>query len=351
MHMNGPSRLAYPFESRPAPGEAIEVRSGVLWLRMPMPFALDHINLWAIREEQGWAVVDSGLRTVDTLAAWHRLLDNNGPLAGLPVSRVVVTHMHPDHVGMAGWLTRRFKCPFMMTRLEYLSCRVMVADTGRAAPDEGVEFFRRAGWAETALDEYRTRFGDFGKMIHPLPDRFERLSDGQTLRLGDHVWEVVVGSGHSPEHASLYCTELEALISGDQVLPRISSNTSVHPTEPNADPIRDWLRSIADMRRRISGEVLVLPAHNEPFFGLHQRLSQLESFTLRDLTNLRAQLKSPKRVADLVQSLFRPAVAADPEQNHLATGEMIARLNHLLHLGEASMEMSGTGAAWYRIQP
>src|SRR3974390_3462972 len=114
MHMNGPSRLAYPFESRPAPGEAIEGRSGVLWLRMPMPFALDHINLWAIREEQGWAVVDSGLRTVDTLAAWHRLLDNNGPLAGLPVSRVVVTHMHPDHVGMAGGVPRPFKLPFFV---------------------------------------------------------------------------------------------------------------------------------------------------------------------------------------------------------------------------------------------
>ena len=219
--------LSYPFSDLPLPGQATEIKPGVLWLRMPLPFSLDHINLWALSDGPGWAVVDTGIRSVDVMNAWLALLAPRGPLAGRPVSRVMVTHMHPDHVGMAGWLTRRFECALWMTRDEYLSCRVMLADTGREAPVDGVHFYRRAGWSDTEVDEYRTRFGDFGNMIHPLPDSFVRLTDGQLLRIGDQEWEVIVGTGHSPEHACFYSRELDLLISGDQVLPRISSNTSV----------------------------------------------------------------------------------------------------------------------------
>jgi len=301
---------------------------------MPMPFALDHINIWAIREERGWAIVDTGLRTTEVVQAWHQLLDEAGPLKGLPVTRLIVTHMPPDHIGMAGWLTRRFRCALWMSRLEYLSCRVMMADTGHEAPDEGIEFYRMAGWDETALDHYRARFGDFGRMIHPMPDSFVRLSDGQRILLGAHEWEVVVGRGHSPEHACLYCRDLDLLISGDQVLPRITSNTSVFPTEPGANPIRDWLESIPTLRARIPDTALVLPAHNEPFQGLHARLAQLEASTLQHIERIRSQLEDPKRVSDLVQAIFRRPLGSDSMQLSLATGETIAGLNYLLNRGE-----------------
>ncbi len=196
--------LSYPFSHLPLPGQAIEIKPGVLWLRMPLPFSLDHINLWVLSDGSGWAVVDTGIRSVDVMNAWFALFAPQGPLAGRPVSRVMATHMHPDHVGMAGWLTRRFECALWMTRDEYLSCRVMLADSGREAPVDGVRFYRRAGWSDTEVDEYRTRFGDFGKMIHPLPDSFVRLTDGQMLRIGNQEWEVIVGTGHSPEHACFY---------------------------------------------------------------------------------------------------------------------------------------------------
>ena len=194
---------------------------------------------------------------------------------GHPVTRVFVTHMHPDHVGMAGWITRRFGCRLWITRGEYLTCRVLVADTGREAPPEGTEFYRRAGWSEDQLETYRTRFGSFGKTVYALPDSYRRLHDGEIIQIGRYRWEVVVGNGHSPEHACLVCHEAGLLISGDQVLPRISSNVSVFPTEPDADPLGDWLSSIERLRSRIGPDVLVLPAHNEPFKGLHKRLDQI----------------------------------------------------------------------------
>lgn len=345
----GPA-LVYPFKDRPPVGGAVEIRPGVLWLRMPMPFELDHINLWAIRDGDGWTIVDTGLRTEDVAKAWHSLLGKDGPLRGQPITRVIATHMHPDHVGMAGWLTRRFGCPFWMTRLEYLSCRVMMSDTGREAPEEGVEFYRRAGWSELDLDHYRARFGAFGRMIHPLPDAFERLWDGQRLEIGALTWEVIVGSGHSPEHACLHCEELGLFISGDQVLPRISSNTSVFPTEPNANPQREWLDSLERIRQRVPADVLVLPAHNEPFTGLDQRLSQLEESTHQSLSRLRAALVEPRRAVDLVSVLFRREVVSDSTHFRLATGEALAGLNYLIARGEARVRIAPEGIAWYEAQ-
>src|SRR5665213_1630848 len=194
--------LVYPFEAPPERGRTIEVAPGVHWVRMPLPFMLNHINLWILDDGAGWAVVDTGVRTEDTAVVWRELFANAPDQRTL--TRVFVTHMHPDHVGMAGWLTRKFGVRLWMSRLEYLTCRVMVSDTGREAPADALAFYRRAGWKPAAIETYNTRFGNFGKMIHPLPDSFQRLRDGDELRIGAHTWRVVVGSGHSPEHACLY---------------------------------------------------------------------------------------------------------------------------------------------------
>ncbi len=346
--------LTYPCGDAPQPGEAREIAPGVMWIRMAMPFALDHINLWAIRDGDardpgaGWAIVDTGLQTLDTVTAWRSLLASTGALAGSRVTRVLVTHMHPDHIGMAGWMTRRFDCRLWMTRLEYLNCRVLAADTGREAPEDGVRFYRRAGWTDDDLENYRARFGGFGKMIHQLPDSYQRIQDGQRLQIGAHAWRVVVGNGHSPEHACFHCSDLGLLISGDQVLPKISSNVSVFPTEPEADPLGDWMASIEKIRRDVSDDVLVLPAHNEPFRGLHARLDRLTTGHVRSLDRLREALAEPKRAVDVFGTLFARSITSEPQLLGLATGEALAHFNHLVQRGEAAAEVRPDGVAWYR---
>ncbi len=340
--------LEYPFESMPDSGATIDVAPGVHWIRMPMPFSLSHINLWAIEDDDGWAIVDTGLQTNDTVVAWRTLLTKPGPLSGRKPSRVFVTHMHPDHVGMAGRLTRRFDCQLWMTRLEYLNCRMLVADTGREAPEDGVRFYRRAGWDEDQIETYRSRFGGFGKMIYQLPDSYRRIADGDRFRIGAHEWQVVVGTGHSPEHACLYCPDLKLLISGDQVLPRISSNVSVFPTEPEGDPLGDWTASVAKIKAVVADDVLVLPAHNEPFRGLHARLDRLAAGQEEGLTRLRSMLTEPRRAIDVFTALFKRDVGDDPQQWSLATGESLAHINYLIRRGEARVDSITDGVVWYK---
>lgn len=335
--------LVYPASEPPAPGQVQAITEEVLWLRMPMPFRLDHINVWAIRDGDAWTLVDTGLQSRATASAWEEALA--GPLGGLPVARVICTHMHPDHIGMAGWLTRRFRCRLWITRLEYIVCRMLVADTGREAPADAIDFYRAAGWDERALEHYKARFGDFGRGVHTLPDSFHRVEHGDTIRIGRHGWRAVVGSGHSPEHLCLYCPEQKLLISGDQVLPGISSNVSVFPTEPDADPLGEWLDSLQRIAGQVPNDVLVLPAHNRPFRGLHVRLQTLREGHHRSLDALREALRSPRRVVDLFEALYRRPIGG--EVLGLATGEALAHLNHLLHRGEIARRRDEAGIDWY----
>jgi glyoxylase-like metal-dependent hydrolase (beta-lactamase superfamily II) len=343
------SALTYPLAEEPQTGDgsAVAVAPGVLWLRMPLFAALPWINVWAIADGAGWSIVDTGLKSAKTTEAWGAAFAQM--LEGAPVTRVVVTHMHPDHCGMAGWIAERFKARLWMSRLEYLSCRLMAADTGRAAPADGIAFGRAAGWDEEAIERYKTKFGSFGEMIYPLPDSYQRLSDGDSLRFGAHEWLVVVGSGHSPEHACLYCPELKLFISGDQVLPRISSNVSVYPTEPEADPLDDWLRSLADIKRRIPDDVLVLPAHNSPFKGLHARIEELLESHRTGLARLEHALSKPSRAVDVFGALFARPIS--PHILGMATGEALAHLNYLVHRGRAVRAQDGNGVYWWTLKP
>ena len=284
------------------------------------------------------------MRTTETAAAWRQVFAE--ALGGGPVSRIFVTHMHPDHIGMAGWIARKFAARLWITRLEYLMCRVMAADSGREAPEDGLRFYRAAGWDQDGLDTYRSRFGGFGKALYALPDSFRRLSDGEEIVIGEHMWRVVVGNGHSPEHACLHCPALDLLISGDQVLPRISSNVSVFPTEPDADPLNDWLTSLARIRTRVPDSVLVLPAHNDPFRGLHHRLDHLMAGHERSLDRLAALLRTPRRVIDVFSVLFKRTISA--EVLGMATGEAVAHLNCLIARGVVVRERDGDGVDWYQ---
>ena len=337
--------LSYPFTSVPGPGEALEVAPGVRWLRMRLPMVgLNHINVWAVDDAPGWTLIDTGMQTADTAADWTSAL--SGPLGARPVQRVICTHMHPDHIGMAGWLTRRYDCRLWTTRLEYITCRMLVADTGREAPPDGVRFYRAAGWDDEALEQYKARFGGFGKAVHALPDSYRRIVDGEEVRIGGLLCQAVVGRGHSPEHLCLYCPELKLLISGDQVLPRITSNVSVFPNEPDANPLSEWLESLAAIKRRLPDDVLVLPSHNEPFRGLHARLDSLIEGHEERLVRVREELRQPKRAIDLFGALFRRRVG--PDMMIMATGESVAHLNCLIGRGAATREADQAGVLWYR---
>ena len=337
--------LTYPFASAPDPGHAVSVAPGVMWLRMPLPFTgLNHINVWALEDGAGWTLTDTGMQTPDTAAHWQQAFA--GTLDRRAVTRVICTHMHPDHIGMAGWLTRQYDCRLWTTRLEYLTCRVLVADTGREAPPDGLRFYHAAGWDEEALGSYKARFGGFGKAVYALPDSYRRVMDGEEILIGGRSWRAVIGRGHSPEHLCLHCAELRVLISGDQVLPRITSNVSVFPTEPDANPLQEWLESLASIAARVPDDVLVLPSHNEPFQGLHARLKTLINGHEQRLTRMHAELAQPKRAVDVFGVLFSRHVGAD--MLIMATGESVAHLNCLIARGLAVRELDPSGVAWYR---
>lgn len=339
-------KLVYPIEVTPEPGtgDGVEIASGIIWLRMPLGGPLGFINVWALADESGMAIVDTGLQTKDTSQAWRTAF--KGCLADRPITRVIVTHLHPDHVGLAGWMTRKFDCRLWMTRLEYFQCRMLVADTGREAPDDGVRFYRAAGWDEEALENYKARFGGFGKAVYQLPDSYRRMVDGEEFAIGGRKWRVVTGHGHSPEHACLWAPDDRLMISGDQVLPRISSNVSVFPTEPDADPLSDWMTSLAKVKAQVPDDVLVLPAHNDPFLGLHARIDHLIAGHERGLLRLERALGEPRRAIDIFGSLFARKIG--PELLGMATGEALAHLNSLIHRGQAIREADDQGVNWYR---
>jgi glyoxylase-like metal-dependent hydrolase (beta-lactamase superfamily II) len=340
--------LVYPLAIEPAVGDGAMVQAapGVGWMRMPLREPLQFINVWLLEESDGFTLVDTGVFSEPTQLAWTRAFES--ALVGSPLRRIVVTHMHPDHCGMAGWLQQRVAAPLWMSRLEYLSCRAMVADTGIAAPAAALEFYRAAGWDDAALERYRERFGFFGRAVSALPACFSRLVEDASIVLGDTPWQVVIGRGHSPEHVCLYSESRRLLISGDQILPRISSNVSVHPMEPDADPLQDWLSSLRHIRARVPDDVLVLPAHNSPFHGLHARIDEMIASHHRKLKGLQASLTQPMRAVDVFGLLFRRVITS--ELLGMATGEALAHLNYLMAQGTVQRRSDERGVQWYQAQ-
>ena len=337
--------LTYPFPAEPLAGEAIAVAPGVLWLRLPLPMALNHINLYAIEDGEGWAVVDTGLATDVSREGWTKALA--GVLGGRPVTRVICTHMHPDHIGLAGWLCARFNAPLLMSRLEYVTGRMLLADTGRPAPDEGAVFYRTAGWNDEQIARWRTGYGGFGKAVAAMPSAYLRLAENDVLRVGDDDWRVVIGEGHSPEHVCLWRERDGVFLAGDQILPRISSNVSVWPTEPEGDPLGEWLRSLAALKTRLPEDLFVLPSHGEPFYGVTTRLEALIRGHETALKRLERTLKAPCRAVDVFSALFARPVG--DEVLSMATGEAIAHLNYLAREGRARRNRDEAGVDWWTL--
>ncbi len=336
--------VRYEYADRPEAGNAMAIAPGILWLRMPLPFALGHINLWLLEEDDGWAIVDTGVFTDVSREVWEQTFA--GPLHNRRVTRVFATHLHPDHAGCAGWLSQRFDVELWMPREEYLLCRILVADTGRPTPQAGIRFYKAAGFAAESMDHYQKMFGMFGKYVAPLPESYRRLKDGDCLRIGQRDWQIVVGRGHSPEHACLYCRADNILISGDQLLPTISSNVSVYPTEPESNPLADWLQSLDSMKKRVRADVLVLPAHGKPFRGAHERLQALIDEHRACLNELESVCREPKRAVDVFPALFRSSIS--DSNLIMATGESIAHLNYLRAQGRLTVQTDPSGIKWYQ---
>jgi len=338
-------KIHFPFDSRPETGQVQDVVAGLKWLRLPLPFMLNHINVWLLRDGDGWALVDTGIFTNTTREVWKHVFET--VLGRAPITRLLVTHLHPDHVGCAGWLARKFDIELWMPRDEYLLCRVLVADTGKPAPPEGVRFYSAAGFTKESLDRYQENFGAFGRVVSPLPESYRRLRDGMTIQIGDHHWEIIIGRGHSPEHACLFCRELNLLISGDQILPTISSNVSVHPTEPAANPLGFWFDSLHMLKERLPADVLVLPSHGKPFHGAPVRLDQLISEHEDGLAKLRKHCLEPRRAVDVFPALFKSRIN---ERNLImAAGEAISHLNYLVEKGEMTINRDNAGVKWYQM--
>ena len=336
-----PAVLDYPFAAPPDPGAVIEVAPRVLWLRMPLPFALDHINLWLLGDDDGFTLVDCGFGDGATRALWERHFATT--LAKRPIRRIIATHCHPDHVGNAAWLAARFAAPVAMTPAEYLTAHALHGQHAGYGPATTVDFFRRHGMAAEHVAAMEARGNPYRKGVPDLPNTFERLQDGAVRVAGGAPWRVLEGHGHSPEHASLYCAEHDVLISGDMLLPRISTNVSVWPPEPDGDPLGAFLDSIAAFEN-LPPHTLVLPSHGLPFRGIALRVAQLRSHhdaRLAEVVEAVDGAPSPVSAADVVPVLFRRAL--DLQQRYFAMGEAIAHLNRLWRGGRIDRRIAADG--------
>lgn len=341
--------LTYPWgETTPATGETIRIAPGVSWARIPMPGSLGHINSWLLDDDSdgrdGVAVVDTGICLTICSDEWKALYA--GALKDVPITRVIGTHLHPDHIGLAGWIAKKRGVKLWMTRGEMLTARMIVSDVSETVPEEALAQSRAAGWDDAAIERQKGEgWGRFALMVFPLPRSYVRIEDGDLLDMGAHQWRVVTGSGHSPEHACLWNEREGVLVSGDQVLPRISSNVSINITEPDADPLGEWLASIDKLLAVLPPDLIVCPAHGEPFKGLHVRLMALRDEHRMRLYNLAEAIsKAPMRAVDSFPLLFNRPIG-DHNQS-LATGEALAHLKRLEVEGRVRCE-DRDGVWWY----
>ena len=332
------SELRYPIAEPPAPGTVIEVAKGVFWLRMPLPFVLNHINLWLLEDGDGWTIVDCGFATDEARSCWQQIFARD--LGGKPVKRVIVTHFHPDHIGLCDWLCQTHGLIPWITKSEFLQGHAVFQRAGGTEP-EAV----RALMTAHGLDAPRMQWIDRRENLYPqgvpsLPHAHRRIRDQDAITIGPHTWRVIVGHGHSPEHASLYCQPLGVFIAGDMLLPRISTNVSVWPAEPEADPVGDFLASLKSYEA-LPADTLVLPSHGLPFHGLHVRTVALHAHHHTRLKRLEDVCATPQTAAQVLPVLFDRAF----DDHHLlfAMGEAIAHLNYLMHRGKLSRTLSDNG--------
>jgi glyoxylase-like metal-dependent hydrolase (beta-lactamase superfamily II) len=339
------SALTYPIAQPPAPGSLTEIAEGVQWLRLPLPYRLDHVNIYLIEDGPGWAVLDTGLGTDACRAAWDAILA--GPLAGRPLTRMIVTHYHPDHVGLAGWLSRRFGLALSMPRPEYLFSLALQYAPGDLGAETYRTFYQRHGLSPALTELVLQRGHEYLRRTTGVPTTYHRIQHGDTLRIGGRQMQVLTGGGHALEQAMLYRKQEALFFAADQVIARISPNVSVHAMEPDLDALGIYLRSLAALRQAVAGDALVLPGHGLPFYGLHERIAELMAHhAQRCLAIAEACRNRPLSVAEIVPHVFHRDL--DEHQTSFAFGEVLAHVNHMLVQGELALETDADGADRYR---
>lgn len=334
-----PDRLRYPLQAPTPDGQLVEVAEGVLWARMPMPMALDHINVYLLRDGDGWAVVDTGLGIPSTHALWEKIFA--GQLAGQPLTRVICTHFHYDHAGAARWLQERFQVQLWMTAQEFLMLRAEMGPPPDPLPSRHLEFYRRAGTDEALVQRMFAAMRKDPFLPEP-PLSFQRMRHGDVLQIGERRWQVIVGEGHSPEHACLYDAEGRLLLAGDQLLPRITSNVMVMPQEPDGNPLHHWLQSMRHLRE-LHPDTLVLPSHQQVYYGVRERADEIVAHHEEQLGLIRAHLREHASASgmELMQVLF-PKLRG-PVDHLMALGETLAHVNLLRETGEIAGRVDSEG--------
>ncbi len=331
--------IEYPPFDQPAAGQIVRVADGVFWLRMPLPFQLDHINLWLLEDGDGYTLIDSGIAMDSMRAHWDTVLGNH--CVRRPISRIIVTHYHPDHLGLAAWLAERLKVPVAISQGELLTAHCVSQQIGGYSVAAMVAQFTCHGLDRDNCEALLERGNGYRRIVPSLPSSYDRLMEGDQIRIGAHDWRVMMGYGHSPEHAALYCAQLGLLIGGDMVLPRISTNVSVMAATPLANPLRLFLDSLTRFAR-LPTQTLVLPSHGKPFQGLQVRARALAEHHRERCDELINAATEPRSSAALMPVLFKREL--DNMQIFFAMGETIAHLNFLTQAGLLQRESDKDGS-------
>ncbi|MFP7672191.1 MBL fold metallo-hydrolase [Marivita sp. S0852] len=339
--------LRYPWETPPDEGQATEVADGILWIRLPLPMKLDHVNVYALDDGDSWTLVDTGFASRRSKALWAQLL--TGPLGGKPVRRVLVTHHHPDHIGMAGWFQSDHGSTLITTRTAWLMGRMLQMDEQATPNSETLVFWQRCGMAPEILEKRKSeRPFNFADCVAPLPLGYQRIKQGDTVTAGGRTWDVHIGNGHAPEHATLWSRDDNLVLAGDQILPSISSNIGVYATEPEADPVADWLEACERFSTLAREDHLVFGGHKLPFTGLPLRLHQLIENHHSALRRLETHLAKPQSAGDCFAPLFKRSIG-DGEYG-LALVEATAHCLHLWHEGRATRDLDENGTWIFHAQ-
>jgi glyoxylase-like metal-dependent hydrolase (beta-lactamase superfamily II) len=337
--------IRFPRSDPPPEGALSEIAEGVLWLRLPLPMALDHVNVFLLDDGDGWTLVDTGLMTRRGVALWEGVFA--GPLAGRPVRRVILTHHHPDHVGLAGWFRRDRGAEILASRTAWLLARMLTLDVEERPSPEALAFWRSAGMApEVYAERAAERPFNFADVVAPIPAGFTRLADGGVLTAGGRTWDIRFGQGHAPDHVTLWSRDDALVIGGDQLLPGISPNLGVYPTEPMADPVAEWLAACARFAAIARDDHLVLPGHRLPYLGLPTRLRQMAGNHEAAIVRLLDHLDRPRTAAECFGVLYGREIGRG--EYGLALAEAVAHLNHVLLRGDATRELREDGAWVYR---
>ena len=340
-------KIRHPFETPPENGTALEIADGVLWMRLPLPMALDHVNVYALREGDGWVIVDTGFFSKKGTETWKALIE--GPLQGGQIKCVLLTHHHPDHVGAVGWFMKEYGAELITSRTAYLLSRMLILDEQETLPEEVMDYYWKHGIPKEVYEaRAKSRPFNFADTVHPLPIGYTRIQDGDQIQLGDRHWDVLRGDGHAPEHLLLMSRDDDLLLAGDQIIPGISSNISIHPTEPMADPLGEWLESCERLREIVRDDQFILPGHKLPFYGAKERLTQLLTHHAGGLSRMVEMMDKPRLPIEFFDTLFMRKVS-DLEFG-FAFGETLAHLRHLEETGKINREMHKDGQyRWLKI--